>query len=147
MTFNRGDEGKVQLEHNIPSNPPEAAPGQVSTGPQRRARVLVADSYSFVVVLVAETLRRAGYRVSTASTVREALACLNDHSVDAAIIDRVLDVAALDVMDRLGALGMPFSVLTADRSGRGWGVHKAAPTLRKPATPEQIVDAVGRLLG
>ena len=112
-----------------------------------RSRILVADNTGYLLRLLAETMRQAGHDVIEASTVLEALSRLDACVPDAAILDRVLDKSALEVADRLASLGVPFVFLTAAPwSDCDWGVHETAPTLRKPAAAQQIVDAVGRLL-
>jgi len=83
------------------------------------------------------------------ATADQALAVLDDDQrrPDAATLNVVLmDHMSFDVADRLGALAIPYSFLSANRPYTLPERFRSKPLLAKPFTDAQVVEAVVALL-
>ena len=117
--------------------------------------ILIVDDYAVARRILSHTLQRNGHTVVSAADGQEALARLDEAAVDLAIID-----IAMPGMDGLTLLrhlrereaqqALPVIMLSAsgqdeDRLiARELGAHEF---LSKPASSQELLDAVVRLLG
>jgi CheY-like chemotaxis protein len=117
--------------------------------------ILVVDDYAVARRILSHTLQKNGHVVVGASDGHEALAMLDDTSVDLAIID--IAMPGMDgltllrhLRDRDAQKALPVIMLSAsgqdeDRLiARELGAHDF---LSKPASSHELLDAVGRALG
>ena len=116
--------------------------------------ILIVDDYAVARRILSHTLQRNGHVVVSAADGTEALARLDDTPVDLAIID-----IAMPGMDGLTLLRhlrerdsestLPVIMLSASgqdedrQTARALGAHDF---LSKPASSQELLDAVGRLL-
>ncbi len=113
-------------------------------------RALVVDDDPSVTALYKKTLTEEGYEVATAATGEEALAKLDRGRFDAAVIDLVLPgvggmqvVAAVHEADPQSVI-----IITTGHASLDSAIdaihHGVFDYLRKPADPQQLVDALQR---
>jgi hypothetical protein len=87
-----------------------------------------------------------GPAASVGEALRPIEAATAAGELDAAVPDIELDGGAVSpVADRLAAPGVPFLFATGCGGGCDTGGHTAAPVLRKPIGPRELVVAVGIL--
>ena len=118
------------------------------TGLLTGRRILVVEDEMLLMMNIEATLEDLGCTaISSAASVGDALALLDERRFDAAMLDVNLDgEASYPVADALVARGIPFVFATgyADHSGRNdllsW------PTLRKPYLAGDLAAAFGGLL-
>jgi len=112
-------------------------------------RILVIEDDSAMAQTLARLLRETGYAADSVSTVAAALAEIAAEAPDAVVMDVALDTDAAPLHAALARRGTPVLLLSgveAERlpeiaRQRGWSY------LAKPAEPDALVEAVGRLLG
>lgn len=117
-------------------------------------RILVVDDEPDIIALVAYHLARAGYRVSTASTGREALAAARDEQPAMVVLDLMLpELSGFQVLERLreepALADIPVLMLTARReeADRVRGLSLGADDyLVKPFSPQELVLRVRNIL-
>lgn len=85
--------------------------------------------------------------VSLAPTVREALAVLDAHPTDAALLDLYLGTeTSLPVAEELARRGIPFALATGYGDAPDLLAHfPDVPLLRKPHSPDQLKAVLARL--
>jgi PAS domain S-box-containing protein len=111
--------------------------------------VLIVDDEALVRMGLAETLRDAGYEVSEAASVDEAIALMGVHVPDAVVTDQMMPGrTGSDLIAELQHLhpGLPVLMVTgyanlADDGAAG------VPVLAKPVQPAELLAQVGALLG
>lgn len=114
-------------------------------------RILVVEEEALVFLMVEDELRGVGATVlGPATCVDGALRLLDAEEtgggIDAAVLDISLQGRSVaPVADRLASLGVPFLFTTGYGEALGMDRHGAAPTLRKPFSPECLVAAVEAL--
>jgi CheY-like chemotaxis protein len=111
-------------------------------------RVLVVDDEPLIAMDIVATLREAGCEVvGPAATFERAVAFIETHAFDAALLDGNLGGRPVDELAAaIAKRGIPFSFITGygrDGLPKGFG-H--APVVSKPFNREQLVDALGQLL-
>ena len=113
----------------------------------RGLRVLVVEDVAVLAWRVRDVLRRAGAEVvGPAPDVPRALALLDGHEVNAAVLDMNLDGEPADpIADALAERGVPFLFLTGYGSGSTEGRHAGRPTLGKPLKPQALIRALAGL--
>jgi two-component system, OmpR family, alkaline phosphatase synthesis response regulator PhoP len=112
-------------------------------------RVLVADDSPHLVLLYRAVLEDAGYEVVSVSNGMAAIAAVESGDVDAAVLDVLMPGVSGDaIADRLRQTNpsLPVLLVTGDY-GTQFVVDAAAPVLRKPFAPEELVRAVQELAG
>jgi DNA-binding response OmpR family regulator len=128
-------------------------PPPASTTVLKGCRVLVVEDEALIAMMLEDVLREAGAEVLTAATLGEALrlveAATAGHGggLGAAVLD--IDLAGekvLPVADALARLGVPFLFATGYDAGCDRGGHAAAPLLRKPYDPLDLIAALAALL-
>jgi CheY-like chemotaxis protein len=110
----------------------------------RGLRVLVVEDIAVLAWRMRDVLEQAGAEVvGPAPDVPRALALLDAHEVDAAVLDLNLDGKPADpVADVLAARDVPFLFVTGYGSGSAEGRHAGRPTLGKPVKPPALVQAL-----
>jgi len=111
-------------------------------------RVLVVEDEMMVLILIEDMLADLGCgSVTAAASVDQALALIDAHAFDAAILDINLNGnKSHSVADALAARGVPFVFST------GYAVHDMSegyrdrPVLRKPFRYEELVGILTSLL-
>lgn len=124
------------------------------TAPTTGDRVLVVDDEPDIVALVAYHLAKAGYRVSTASSGREALSAAREEHPALVVLDLMLpEMSGFDVLAQLRAhedtRGVGVLMLTARREepDRIRGLSLGADDyLAKPFSPQELVLRVAAIL-
>jgi CheY-like chemotaxis protein len=106
--------------------------------------VLVIEDEPLVALDTTEALRFAGAQVTCAHSVLDARVAVEMSRIDAAVVDIKLGAENVSPLCRLLAeRGIPFVFHSGYANAPdGWD-H--LPIVEKPASHEQIVDAVGRL--
>ena len=111
-------------------------------------RILVVEDEMLVLMNIEYLLADLGCEsVTAAATVDQALALLEAHVFDAAVLDVNLNgCESYPVADALGARGIPFAFSTG-YSGEGMrDEYRGRPVLRKPYQQEGLVKTLTRLL-
>jgi CheY-like chemotaxis protein len=111
-------------------------------------RILVVEDEMMILMSIEDTLVDAGCEtVAAAATVDEALALIEGHNFDAAMLDVNLHGSpSYPVADALVARGVPFFFAT------GYGDHgikeeyRGQPFVRKPFGHETVIDMFASLL-
>ena len=113
----------------------------------RGLRVLVVEDIAVLAWRMHEILEQAGAEVvGPVPDVPRALALLEKHEVDAAVLDMNLDGEPADpIADVLAARDVPFLFVTGYGSGGTEGPHAGRPTLGKPLKPPALVQALAAL--
>ncbi|WP_265519608.1 response regulator [Nitratireductor luteus] len=111
-------------------------------------RVLVIEDEMLIVLMIEDMLADLGCEsVTAAATIDKALASIEEHVFDAAMLDMNLNGDdSLKVADALTARGLPFVYCTGN-NGHGMRVGSAnIPVLRKPFSFEELTAILTRLL-
>lgn len=110
--------------------------------------VLVADDSTEFAEMLRATLEEAGFDVVTTYSGAAALAAMQNHEVDAAVLDVLMPGMSGDaVADRLHRLypEVPIVLMTGD-AGIQFAATADAPVLRKPFRHEELVETIRGLL-
>jgi CheY-like chemotaxis protein len=111
-------------------------------------RLLVVEDEMLVLLMIEDMLADLGCEsVTAAATIDKALALIEGHVFDAAMLDMNLNgYHSLNVADALAARGVPFVYCTGN-NGHGMRVDPAnTPVLRKPFSFEELTAILTRLL-
>jgi ActR/RegA family two-component response regulator len=112
-----------------------------------RKLVLLVEDEPLIALDVEDHLRKVGARVITAGYFDAALYTAEHPDLSGAIVDLRLGVeSAIPICRRLAHRNLPFVVHTgyaADAVQREW---PSVPIIQKPATADEIVDALSRSL-
>lgn len=119
-------------------------PDPVSDLPARR--VLALEDEALILLSVEAVLSEAGYIVTAATTVRQALAYLDTHSFDAAVIDvRMKDGGhSFDVAAALALKKIPFVFCSASDVSMD-SRYRHVVSIDKPFTDDSLISAVQAL--
>lgn len=125
-----------------------------SNGTEPRSRVLVVEDETDIAALIAYELTRAGYRVETATTGRDALRAVEREVPDLIVLDRMLpEVSGDEVLRQVrsdASLGtLPVLMLTAkkEQEDRIQGLELGVDDyLTKPFSPRELVLRVQAIL-
>jgi len=115
----------------------------------RKKSVLVVEDCALIAMDISFALFDGGYEVvGPANDLPSALKLIEAHELDAALLDLdlkgTLSVPAAELLDRKGT---PFAFLTGyEKDCAMPAVGGARPMLRKPVTPEMILEVLSRLL-
>jgi DNA-binding response OmpR family regulator len=110
-------------------------------------RTLIVEDEWMIAALIEQTLAEAGIEVlGKPGSIGKALRLIEEMSCDAAVLDADLDgVSAEPVADALHERGIPFLVVSGYASEQRSGRLAAAPFLRKPFAPQQLVELIRTL--
>ena len=110
-----------------------------------RKLVLLVEDEPFIALDVEQHLRKAGARVITAAHLDTALSMTGHPDLSGAVIDLCLGTeSATPIFQRLAHRNLPFVVHTgyaSDALAREW---PSVPIIQKPATPDEITDALAQ---
>lgn len=130
----------------------DAEVSEEANGNHHGAVVLVVEDEEIVRRLLVVVLSSAGYRALEAGDGREALAILDEEEVDLVVTDLVLPgMGGLEMADRLARAAQDIPILVM--SGYSTASFeqdetraKQLPYLRKPFTPDELLQKVRALL-
>jgi CheY-like chemotaxis protein len=111
-------------------------------------RVLVVEDEMLILMMIEDMLADLGCEsVTAAATIDKALALIEEHVFDTAMLDMNLNGDdSLKVADALAARGVPFVYCTGN-NGHGMRDDPAdTPVLRKPFSLEELTAILTRLL-
>lgn len=114
----------------------------------KKRSVLLVDDEPLISLDLCDTLTEAGYSViGPASTMAAALSLLDRQRPQLAVIDvKFRDGLCLELARALRLHGVPFIVHTGYPPDSADAVEfRDAPRLQKPASPADLLDALGRL--
>ncbi len=111
--------------------------------------ILIVEDEMMVLMNIEDVLKDHGCtHIAAAATVEQALAVLEGHSFDAAVIDVNLDGrTSHPVADELSAQSIPFVVSTGYGQLALEGSYQNHPVLIKPYRDEALLKAINQLLG
>jgi DNA-binding response OmpR family regulator len=118
------------------------------TRPLDRRRVLVVEDEYIIAMEIKRWLRRAGAEVvGPVPSVERALDLIEDHIIDAAVLDLNLGdrSTALPIADRLGVLGVPLLFATGDIRISEGSDYADRARLEKPFGEAELVRAIVEL--
>jgi DNA-binding NtrC family response regulator len=111
--------------------------------------VLIVEDEPLIAMMIEDALTEAGAAIAgLAATVAEALAAIGAGSRDLAILN--LSLAGEDagrVADALAERGVPFAFVSGYLTHPAMTAHAAAPALRKPFDPDDLMRILARLVG
>ncbi len=109
--------------------------------------ILVADDNRVFAELLRATLEDEGYEVLTASTGLAAVAAVEKHEIDLAVLDVLMPGISGDaVAERLRRMDPELPVLLMSGSKDGLAAATGWPVLEKPFPQEALVAEVKRLV-
>src|SRR6476661_4753105 len=109
--------------------------------------VLVADDSRPFAEMLRASLEDAGFEVVTAYSGLAAVAALENHDVDVAVLDVLMPGISGDaVAQRLRQVDPALPVLLMTGASGDFTVASGLPVLRKPFPQEELVAAVQRLV-
>ena len=111
-------------------------------------RILVLEDEMLILMSIEDMLGDLGCEsVSAATTIDQALACIEAQPIDAAIIDMDLrGQSSRPVAEALVARGIPFVFCTGSRQSDLWSGFRDRGILGKPFTYDDLVGVLTRLL-
>ncbi|MFA7297305.1 MAG: ATP-binding protein [Dehalococcoidia bacterium] len=132
----------------LPVTPPARSVPHGSADGSRR--VLILDDQEELLEFSAESLRRAGFTVATATTSNDALAKLQEGPYDLAILDAFVDEVTMpELLSRIRRLRPDQRVMACSGSASraqaiAWGADEY---LAKPFSSEVLVRTVREIIG
>ncbi len=110
-------------------------------------RILVVEDEALIVMMLEDILDELGYAVgSTAQSVDEAMAALDEGAFDAVILDVNLgDERSWPVATRLSERGVPFVLSTGASTNDTPSEFADVPNIRKPYAFEDLQRTLGAL--
>jgi len=109
--------------------------------------IFVAEDEPLVSLDIADALRAAGANVVSAHNVRDALTIAATADLSAAVLDVNLAGEGCSLIcQQLAARGIPFLFHTGYTDVPFLDEWPAAPVLRKPSSPAEIIGVLGSLL-
>jgi len=110
--------------------------------------LLVEDEFIITLEMELALLNLGCVVLGPAASAAQALALLDRERPDVAMLDvRLLDGLVTPVAERLGALGVPFVLVTAYDTAQLPPPLRAAPLLAKPVNDNELRRLLSRLLG
>lgn len=119
------------------------------TQPNAAGRVLVVEDDAFIALDLQDVLSEAGYQViGPVGTVSEAIALLDAHQPDMALLDYNLgEETSIPVAQKLEDLSVPFMFLSGQVSSVMLGKTRTVPkVMSKPFVPDHLVSTLGQLV-
>ena len=107
--------------------------------------ILVVEDHPLIVMDISLAFESAGAHLTTTNTVKHAKLLVEHDGLSAAILDHALsDGDSTSLCTRLTERGVPFLLYSGYPTSDG--ACKDAPRLMKPASHEQLLDAVEALI-
>ncbi len=118
----------------------------MSALPLNGIRLLIVEEDPLIALHIETTLEDAGAVIAgSARTVAQALAVIDETSMDAAVLDYRLETeTSARVVDRLTALGVPFLFHTSSGSTPSAN-YPGITIVDKPSRPTQLIAAIKTL--
>lgn len=111
------------------------------------ARVLMVEDEMVLAFMLEDLLLEAGFEVRRASRIDDALALVDAHHFDAAVLDINLGGdAVFPLADRLRARGVPILFATGYGARGLPSAYADYPVLQKPYPPEQLAPTVATMV-
>ena len=112
-------------------------------------RVLLVEDEALIALDTKDALEDAGYSVSVADRIAQALALLDAETFDVAVLDvNVAGELIWPVAERLSKLRTPFILMTGLLATSPLPAFcEGAPRLSKPIHYAECLDAVAKVLG
>ncbi len=112
--------------------------------------VLIVEDEPDIVHLVQVIMRRGGYTVIEAATIKDAARAITERRPDAVLLDVGLpDGEGWELLEETRAADLPVIVLSAHSTPtttRRAQLEGVAGYVTKPFTPEQLLSAVGLVM-
>ena len=109
------------------------------------ASILVVEDEPLIVMDITMAFADAGAHLTTTNTLKHATILVEHDGLSAAMIDHVLpDGDGANLCARLTERGIPYLIYSGLRPRDGPG--KDAPFLSKPASPEELLDAMEEVI-
>ncbi|WP_052506043.1 response regulator [Novosphingobium sp. P6W] len=114
----------------------------------KKANVLVVEDEWWIAEMITGILENAGYCVvGPADSVQTGLALIENHQIDAALLDVNLGTAmSYPIADALIARDVPMLLTTGYHYKDLPRQYHGVPLLGKPTTPQRILAALTQLL-
>lgn len=111
-------------------------------------RILVVEDEILIAMSIEDALAEAGGEVvGPAASVERALECLQNERVDAVVLDMNLNgTSARPIAEAASKKAIPFLVLSGYGAQAINEISENAPVLSKPFNPDELVEAVRKLL-
>lgn len=107
--------------------------------------ILIVEDHPLIVMDISMAFESAGAHLTTTNTVKHAKLLVEHDGLSAAILDHALsDGDSSSLCTRLRERGIPFLMYSGFSTTDG--ACKDAPHLKKPASHEQLLDAVEALI-
>jgi CheY-like chemotaxis protein len=115
--------------------------------PQNKKRVLVLEDEAFIAIMLEDMLTASGYQViGPVENLKSAIHLAASEQIDFAVVDINIDGHVADkVADELMERRIPFLFVSGQEKKLGLR-YGAIPLLRKPFLPEDLSEAVARLM-
>lgn len=108
----------------------------------------MVEDEMYLAMMAEDILMEAGYQVSKAARLPNALAMVAAEHFDAALLDiNLAGVEVFPLADELCRLGVPFTFTSGYGESGIPTVYRDYPTLQKPYLAEQLKDAIVTMLG
>lgn len=141
--------GSIEIKSPVPGHEKGTAV-YVSLPTTAPPTVLVVDDEPAIRAVVQAQVERRGYRVVTASSAEEALACCDKEPISVMVLDLILpDIDGtqliLQLRHRKQSMRLPIIVLTGSHIGRAKAEilsSFAIPTISKPWREEELLDRI-----
>ena len=110
--------------------------------------VLIVDDDESIRLMIAAVLKRAGLRIDTAASGREAVSRLERHTYAAVVVDLAMpEISGADIVDRIAASGQQTKCVVLISAGSESALNDVPENvihtkLRKPFSIDEIVSAV-----
>lgn len=109
------------------------------------ASILIVEDEPLIAMEIITAFSTAGALLTTTNTIKHARILVEHDGLTAAILDHALpDGACTNICERLTALGIPYLMYSGVASIDDACKH--APFLSKPATRQQLLDAMEALI-
>ena len=109
------------------------------------ANILVVEDETLIVMDISLAFEKTGAHLTTTSTIQHAKLLVEHDGLTAAILDHALPDGDCNILcERLIQRRVPFLIYTG--YGTLEGLCAEGPRLSKPATSEQLLDAVETLI-
>lgn len=109
--------------------------------------VLMVEDEMYLAMILKDLLSDAGYRVLCAARLNDAMRLAQEESIDAAVLDINLHGETVyPLAARLEEQGVPFLFASAYAESSIPDVFRDHPVLRKPYTPDSMIDTLASVL-
>jgi len=146
------DVSKNVSADNFPSLPGLDAASADSAAADQPARLLLVDDEPRLLASLHALLEDEGHELHTASCGRDAVALLDEHHFDLALLDlRLPDISGHQIMDVINRKGLDTSIIilsgeTGIEGAIGALKRGAYDYLRKPYSREELLNTVANAL-